>query len=207
MDRRTSPLLQIILIGVAFAVLSGCAGWKDYMREVPPDKANYAPTPETGVIVFMRPSGYESHVQSNVFDVTSDSAQLVGIVAAKKRLAHIVKPGSYRFMVVGVAAGGAADFMDAEIQAGETYYAFVTPRDVFLFVRFSLRPIHMEDLGKNTDWMKCNANCAWVELSPKAEQWAMDNMQDIETTRKEYFAKWMEKPEDQRPKLKAEDGR
>jgi hypothetical protein len=110
-------------------------------------------------------------------------------------------------MVVGVTVGGAADFMDAEIQAGKTYYAFVTPRDVFLFVRFSLRPVHMEDFDKNTPWKNCNATCAWVGLSPKAERWAKDNTQDVEAKRTEYFAKWMAKPEDQRPKLKAEDGR
>jgi hypothetical protein len=205
MDRRTFNIRPLALISISLALLSGCAGTVKNMREVPPDKAGYAPTPETAVIVFMRPSTMGFAIQSSVFDVTDEAtaSRVVGIVAAKKRLAHVVKPGAYRFMVVGESA----DFMNAEIEAGKTYYAFVTPRMGAWKARFSLLPIGKDQLDTNSALKECNAECSWVELSPDTEKWAQDNMKDIESKRKEYLAVWMKKAEPDRPLLRASDGR
>ena len=75
-------------------------------------------------------------IQSTVFDVTDDAPRMVGIVSAKTKIAYEVAPGEHHFMVVSEAA----DFMRADLAAGKTYYALVTPRMGVWRARFSLLP-------------------------------------------------------------------
>ena len=61
------------------------------------------------MIVFLRPSTLGFAVQSSVFNATEDTPDLVGIVAAKAKVAYQLDPGDYLFMVIGESA----DFMTA----------------------------------------------------------------------------------------------
>lgn len=205
MHRDSSSAFVVLVACIAAITLSGCArsGGVKNMREVPPDKVSVAPTADTGVIVFMRSPDGAYRVQSSVFDVTGSTTKLIGIVAANKRVAYAVKPGTYQFMVVGEAA----DFMSADIQAGKVYYAFVVMRMGAWKARFSLLPVHKDEMEKDTNWKDCMAECTWVELAPEAEEWAIRHSPSIEAKRKEYFAAWMEKPKTLRPRLRNEDGR
>ena len=93
------------------ALLAGCAGTVTNMREIPVSQAPAAPEPGKAMVIFMRPSGLGFAVQSSVFEIRNDEAVLVGIVAAKTRVAHQVAPGQYLFMTIGENA----DFMTAEV--------------------------------------------------------------------------------------------
>jgi hypothetical protein len=171
------------------------------MREMAP---GYEPAPAAGkaMVVFLRPSGLGAAIQSSVFEMRDNAPLLAGIVAAKTKVAYQAEPGKQLFMVVGESG----DFMSAELVAGRTYYALVTPRMGVWKARYSLRPVHKAELGGSelAGWL---ADCRWVEKGQEAEAWARENMESIRSKHVEYYPKWMEKAEGDRPVLFAEDGR
>jgi len=125
-------------------------------------------------------------------------------------ITHLVKrtcffyqaePGHRIFSVVGEAA----DFLEADLEAGKTYYILVAPRMGAWKARFSLVAFTEEfkDWGKREDWLK---SCKVVTPTPRALEWAEDKKAELEEKRERYFAKWQEKPEAEKPRLVAEDG-
>jgi hypothetical protein len=203
MLKTTDSSVRILkLMCILFAlVLMGCAGAVKGMREIPDDQAADVPQEGKALIVFIRPSGMAYAVQSSVFELVDDYPELVGIVAAKKKVAYHLDPGEHLFMVIGEAA----DFMTAEVQAGKTYYALVTPRMGAWKARFSLKPVHKNETDSEqfTDWVN---GCRWVEKTPESQQWADTHMADIRAKQQRYMDVWMQKAESDRPKLYAEDG-
>lgn len=182
--------------------LSGCAGTVKNMQAVPPDRVVSAPVQGKSLVVFMRPSGMAYAIQSSVFDVTGTTPSLVGILAAKKKVAYQLEPGQHTFMVVGESG----DFMSAELEANKTYYALVTPRMGVWKARFSLKPVTADEL-KSAEFTKWLADCEWVEKAPESDAWASDNMADIQSKQKEYYTDWMKKEASERPKLLPKDGK
>ena len=152
-------------------------------------------------MVFMRPSGMAFGVQSSVFEVTGQTPELVGILAAKAKVVHAVPPGKHLFMVVGESG----DFMSADLAAGKTYYALVEPQVGNWKARFSLAPVTREMIGTEgfEDWFD---DCRLVERSPAAKTWALENATSIRAKYAKYHPQWMELPEAERPSLTAEDG-
>ena len=190
-------ILIFFCMGLAF---SGCAS--KYMQPVDPAKEiSYAPSENEAVIIFMRPSAFGGAIQSSVFDVTTEENVLVGIVSSKAKVAHKTAPGEHIFMVVGESA----DFMKAELEQGKMYYAIVTPRMGVWKARFSLKPIHRDEL--TSEKFKAWSNsCNFVENTAGSYQWAQENASSIQSKRVTYFEKWMSKPETDRPVLYKEDG-
>ena len=199
-NRKRNSVYFLFLILVLF--LTGCAGTVKNMREVSPENIVNAPDQGKSLIVFMRPSTLGFAIQSSVFEVTENNIQLAGIVAAKKKVAYQIEPGKHFFMVVGESA----DFMYAELEENKTYYALVTPRMGLWKARFSLKPIHHDELNSSqfTDWVE---SCDWVEISSESENWANSNMSSIQSKQTEYYQDWMEKDASKRPKLLPQDGK
>src|SRR5678815_5415246 len=83
-----------------------------------------AAKPDQALVIFMRSSAMGGAVQASVFDVSGAGEKLVGIVSTGTKVGYYVAPGERTFMVVSEAA----DFMQANLVAGRTYYALVTPR-------------------------------------------------------------------------------
>lgn len=179
------PLLSLLVL---VALLSGCAGTIVNMRLGPPAKVIMKPDNGKALVVFMRPSGMGFAVQSSVFEVKGDTASLVGVVAAKSKVGYQVEPGKHLFMVVSEAA----DFMVADLQAGKTYYVLVVSRPGVWKARFSLKPLHANDLNspKFTEWF---LDCKWVEKSAESDAWANKNMPDIEAKQAKYYKVWESK--------------
>jgi hypothetical protein len=197
LNARISKLVFVLVALLFF----GCAGPVTNMREIPEEHAVYAPDPDRALIVFMRPSGFGSAIQSSVFRLVDDKPELIGIVAAKKKVAYHLGPGEHLFMVIGESA----DFMKADIQAGKRYYVLVTPRMGVWKARFSLKPIHKDELDseKIAKWEK---ECHWVEKTYASDQWADSNMHSIQSKKAEYMENWLKRPEHDRPALHTEDG-
>ena len=200
---RKNTLISSASIFVVLALLiSGCAGTVKNMREVPAGSTAVVPEEGKAVIVFMRPSGMGFAIQSSVFEIKDNYPSLVGIVAAKTKVAYRLDPGKRLFMVVGESA----DFMTADILPNKTYYALVTPRMGLWKARFSLDPKHKQEL--NTSEFNSSLNdCKWVEKTPASDNWALGNMGSIESKRAEYYPEWLQKPETERPHLLPEDGK
>jgi hypothetical protein len=182
--------------------LSGCAGSVKNMRAVSPDMVTT--TPETGksMIVFLRPSTLGFAIQSSVFRIDEDGPVLAGIVAASMKVAYQLEPGKHLFMVVGESA----DFMYAELDANKTYYALVTPRMGAWKARFSLKPVHVAELG-TSQFQKWMEGCEWVEKTSDSDIWARENMASVKQKQQKYYVTWMEKEESQRPRLLPQDGK
>jgi hypothetical protein len=102
----------------------------------------------------------------------------------------------------------AADFMQAKVVAGRTYYALVTPRMGVWKARFSFRPLRQGDLAGN-DFAGWNSSTHFVVNSPATLSWAAQNAADISSKRTTYWPEWSSKPAQDRAAqtLNPEDGR
>ena len=189
-------------LAVLTFLVSGCAGTVSNMREVPVGSSTVVPEKGKAVVVFARPSGLGFAIQSSVFEVIDNKSSLVGIVAAKTKVAYSLDPGKHLFMVIGESA----DFMTADVLPNKTYYAYVTPRMGLWKARFSLEPKHKQDLGM-PELNSSLEECRLVEKTSDSNSWAIGHMDSIQSKRTEYFADWLKTPESERPHLFPEDGK
>jgi hypothetical protein len=181
---------------IAAAMLGLAACTSSRMTAIPEPAVVTAPRPDKATVVFYRSSSYGGAVQSSVFDVTSDPPAFVGIISSGMKLAYVAAPGQHRFMVVSEAA----DFMDAQLMPGRTYYALVAPRIGFWKARFSLRPKNAGD----TETQQQVASCTWYDNTPDSQQWAQEHMADAVELERKYLPEWLSKND--KPVLRAEDG-
>lgn len=193
---------SLSLLVATLCVLAGCAGTVTNMREIPVSQAPAAPEPGKALVIFMRPSGLGFAVQSSVFEIKDDMPVLVGIVAAKTRVAHQVPPGQYLFMTIGENA----DFLSADVVAGKTYYVKVEPRMGMWKARFGLEPYRQKDFGTAAFTGDLDG-CKPVVKSAESDAWAASNMMSVREKRTSYYGDWMKKPEAERPRLMPEDGK
>lgn len=184
--------MRFLSLGLCTLVLmlTGCAS--SLMK--PADDQKLAPIPaESSRVVFLRPSVVGGAIQASVFDVSTGKPAFVGVSSTGTKLAYDTTPGTHRFMVMSEAA----DFMEANLTAGKTYYAVVTPRIGVWRARFSLWPVKAggdaeynlksDDLGK---WLESGT---LVVNTPEGQEWAKTNASDIEAKYAEYLAEWKKK--------------
>ena len=184
MKTRLFVLLATVLLA------SGCASNKMI------DSAQQeliAPGEDKAQIVFMRSSMFGGAIQSSVFDVTGGEAEFIGILSAGKKIAHSVEPGKRRFMVVSEAA----DFMEAELLGGKTYFAMVTPRMGAWKARFSMHPVRNGDPGEfqyqSDEFQKWLKSTEFSENTPASKAWAEENHSNILGKKADYEVVWKQK--------------
>ena len=192
--------MTMLRVVVLVMLAAGCAGPISHMRESPSADVPTAPPPGKAAVVFLRPSTLGFAIASSVYELKPGGDTFVGIVPAKRKVVYVTDPGPTRFMVVSEAA----DFMAAELEAGKTYYALVTPRMGMWKARFSLRPVTAEDIGKGqlAEW---DSECRFIENTPVSHAWAKEHWADIQAKKVEYLQKW--EPRTDKPALRALDGR
>ena len=88
-------------------------------------------------VVFMRSSLVGAAIKTSVYEVTDGQTKFIGIMKNKTKLSYETTAGNHIFMVVSEAA----DFMEANIATGKTYYSMITPRTGAWKARFSMIPI------------------------------------------------------------------
>jgi hypothetical protein len=190
------------LVAVALAA-AGCAGPVKNMRELPPEAAPPVPAAGKALIIFMRPSGLYAGRQSSVFEVKDGRPQVIGILAAKAKVAHQADPGQHLFMVIGKHAG----FMTADVVAGKTYYAVADPHYSGLGgPGYSLVPVAKAALGtpELDGWVK---ECRWTAADESTTAWAAQNATSIEGKYSRAYPKWLKTPAQERAALGPDDGR
>lgn len=166
-----------------------------------------APTAATAEskVVFMRASSYAFAVAASLFDVTdSGEPKFIGIIRAHNKIVYPVGPGQHTFMVVSEAA----DFMQATVVGGKTYYALITPRMGAWKARFSFRPVRADELD-GSQFASWDRGTRVVTNTPSTLNWARDNATSVAEKRERWWPEWSSKPEPQRASqtLNAEDGR
>ena len=156
------------------------------------------------MVVFMRSSFVGSAIAASVFDVSGTQTKFIGVLNNGTKIAYPVNPGEHTFMVVSESA----DFMQAMVAAGRTYYALATPRPGMWKARFSFRPVRQHELdgGEFAGWSSATQ---FVANSPETLNWAVQNAADVDSKRSQYWPEWNAKPEVQRASqtLNAEDGK
>jgi hypothetical protein len=158
------------------------AGEVKHMRPVA--SVDTTPRASEAVVVFLRPSGWGSGTQSSVFEVTDPGdSVLVGIVAAKMKVAYRTTPGHHVFMSVGENA----DFMDAMLDAGKVYYASLIAGPGYK-ARFILKPAHADQRGDVAGWL---SDTSWVATTRDSQQWAEENAASIGKKRARFWPQWI----------------
>jgi hypothetical protein len=186
----------IALLSIGLAACGGAAMIKaDQQPVIKQDEA---------MVVIMRSSFVGSAISASVFDVSGPETKFIGIINNGTKIAYPVKPGEHTFMVVSEAA----DFMQATVLPGRSYYALVTPRMGMWKARFSFRPVRQNELS-GSEFAGWNSGTHFVVNSPETQSWAAQNVQDIASKRNQYWPEWINKPAQDRAAqtLNAEDGR
>lgn len=109
----TKAGFRTVLLACSF-VLAGCAA--SHVDKVEWTTRIQQPPPGTSLVYFVRPeAGGESHNA-----ILMDGDEYIGTLPEWAHLAYVTKPGTHLFTV---ATEDAADFMEADLEAGKTYYA------------------------------------------------------------------------------------
>lgn len=159
-------------------------------------------------VVFMRSSMVGKFIKATVYEITEDETIFIGILKNKKRIEYKTTPGEHRFMVVSEAA----DFMEANLEAGKKYYSIVTPRMGAWKARFSLWPVRNGVDGEyqwdSKDIQKRFKKTKLISKSEKDEAWFQKNKTSVEKKKQKYLAAWAERLEADIKKrtLNPEDG-
>ncbi|MFD0320539.1 MULTISPECIES: hypothetical protein [Lysobacter] len=196
---RYALLLSLLCSPVAFA------------KSVKMDPAaDQNPKPEAGkaLVVFLRSSFVGSAISSSVYEAPDSETRFLGVVQNKNKLAVQVEPGDHRFMVIAENA----DFLDAKVDAGKTYYVLISPRPGAWKARFSLLPIHNRADAKysvqSADFTKWMASGQYVAINAEANEWYEKNKASVAEKKADYLIKWnkMAPADRQELVLHAEDG-
>ena len=148
---------------------------------------------DSAQVVFMRDAYTGKTIVSSLYDVTDGKTRFIGVMANGTKIAYPTTPGKHTFMVVSEAA----DFMEADLVAGKTYYALVTPRMGLWKARFSLWPISNDPEAAHS--LKSKNFKGWVEdtdlvtNSPKSLAWYERVKASVEKKRASYWPVWQEK--------------
>ena len=140
MTRVCHSYAAVLVLGL---LLAGCTAPLRGMRAVPAGQVNLTSPADQAAIVFMRQ--VRAATSTSLFELRGQPD---------------------RFMVIGQSAS----FMDAEVQAGKTYYVAVVPGDLAQ-EQFVFRPLRPADL-EMPDIRECLASCVWVEDTEKSQAWA-----------------------------------
>lgn len=196
---RSALLLLVLFAPAAFA-----------KSKLMAPAADQAPTPETGkaLVVFLRPSFYGGAIASTVYDAPDGGDTFLGALSHKDKLAVQMEPGVHRFMVIAENA----DFLDATLEAGKTYYVLIKARPGVWKARFSLIPVHAradaEYSLQGAEFKEWDAATSFVEKTPAAEAWYAEHKASVDEKKADYLQKWNRMAaEDRAPLvLHAEDG-
>ena len=187
---RYSKILVLLLVGLFY----GCASNPMLVAQ---NQAIEPPAANESQVVFLRSSFLGAAINASLYEVTEDATKYIGIISNGVKIAYKTAPGKRRFMVVSEAA----DFMEAELLPGKTYYSVVTPRMGTWKARFSLWPVRGDGTSKfnttNNEFKSLMSNTKLMQESPKSNQWFENNKNSVEAKKVKYLPVWDQKsPED-----------
>jgi hypothetical protein len=182
---RITPLLALL----GTLLLTGCSSMMK-----PAENPTVQPSPQDGAqVVFMRSAFMAKAIDASVYDVTGGKTQFIGILSNGTKVAYPTSAGRHTFMVVSEAA----DFLEADLAPGKTYYSMVIPRMGMWKARFSLWPVARDPKAEystqSSDFKDWIADTRLVTNSPKSLGWFDSNKASVESKRVEYWPVWQKK--------------
>lgn len=175
-----------------------------------PELAGAAPVaqqPDVAHMVFMAPSRWNFNV--SLYRVTAESQEFIGLLHKHQKLAYDAPAGESLFMVIG---GENADFLEAHLDAGKTYYAFIEPRTGWIRPRYSLLAVRHGKAGayalEDPDFPEWLSKCTAVTPSDEDRAWYDHNRPSVEKKRAAFLKKWNARDEEfkDRQRLEPADG-
>ncbi len=181
--------LSIVLL---FAV--SCAGKSSYMKNT---QSFTKPTEEKALVRFLRPSGFGFAINFNILD----GEKVIGNSVAKSQFDYLATPGKHLF----VATAENKVFLEADLQAGKTYYIITRIYPGALYARVAFIGVNRasEFWNQVNEWEKELQKLEPDEVA--LNRWEEANKPKIKKILAQYESVWKEK--EAWPKLMAEDGR
>ncbi len=182
---------SFILLSI-IALCTGCASnpmMVSAIHQIEPPETDQAQ------VIFMRDTFVGSAINASLYDVSGDQPEFIGIIANGTKVSYTTSPGPHTFMVVSEAA----DFMEAELAPGKTYYSLVTPRMGAWKARFSLWPIKSEVNAEyqldSDEFAKWQRNTKVADITDKALGWYRSNKPSVMAKQAKYWPVWQTKSE------------
>jgi hypothetical protein len=179
--RTRTAFAAIALFALTFGCSTPGSNISALMKNLGPNAHTPVPLYGQAVVVFIRANEDNSMTQSTVYEIASDGDHFVGVVSGSTKVAYMTQAGHRLFMVVGESA----DFMQAQLAEGKTYYVLVDPRAGMFKSRFSLLPVHKAQIG-SPEFQKWES----VDLlvwGPDVADWVRDNVDSIVEKRNHFF--------------------
>lgn len=181
--------ISAVLVWVGTLLLTGCSSMMQ-----PVDNQAVQPSAQDGAqVVFMRSAFMAKAIDASLYDVTGGKTQFIGILANGTKVAYPTAAGHRIFMVVSEAA----DFLEADLAPGKTYYSMVIPRMGMWKARFSMWPVardlKAEYSSQSSDFKDWITDTKLVTNSPKSLNWFQNNKNSVEAKRVEYWPVWQKK--------------
>jgi hypothetical protein len=181
-------------VALAACLATGCAIRSDLMAPTGENPTTLRPQPGKALVVFVRPAFTGYAIQAVVYD----GERFIGVVSRFSAVPYQAEPGAHRLMVVSEAA----DFLDADLAEGRTYFVEVQPRMGAWRARFSIRPVSATAEARNISaWL---AEAKVVTPNAEGQAWAARNQASAMKKKAAYEPKWIAKAN--RPELRVDDG-
>ncbi len=143
MTRASSAVLGVVS-GLVMGALSGCG--VPYMK--PTDNVPLQPPPNTGMVVFVRPSTWGGNATADILDETG---HWVGRTSGGARFVVVEPPGPHMFTIWGENT----DVVQVDVAPGHIYFVEVGITPGWLTAQFHLYAIspRTPTWAKRDDWM------------------------------------------------------
>ncbi len=164
--------LLLIFAAVLCLGMTGCAS--KLMQPVDPAAMNDTVQPDEAGIVFFRATTFGGAIQAPIIEASEGGKlNFVAIVSAGKKYLHRTTPGKHLYVV----GGESSEMLEADMDAGKTYYVYVSPRMGWVKARFVFMPVPNasdEAFKKDLAW------CDWVQNTPEGQAWFSDNLPSLQ---------------------------
>lgn len=190
----------VLLFAFAFMAVfsSGCSS--KHMQPADPTVAEAHPGPDETKIVFFRSTTLGGAIQAFLCEEKDGKLEYVAIVSAGAKVAHKTTPGKHVYLT-GAENG---ELLEANMEGGKTYYAYVSPRMGMWKARFVFVPVTGEMLS--TDGFKKDlAWCDWRESNREGLAWFSENLPSLNEKYIDALSDYTKNP-DERKILHPEDG-
>ncbi len=198
--------LRHLLLAALFFVLGGTAA--EAAKEKP--KPLFVPSANQSLpaapadkaqIVFLEPiNSIQGLFPVGIFEIEGDKRTLIATTGAHSKAAVLVAPGRHVFMANH--SGMIAHFLDANVEAGKTYYVLLR----FIYGQgFQLRPIRPTGSSdysvSNKKFPAWISKTTFVEKTVDSDAFFEKNNAAVIKTQTDGWAKWLAKTQEERDEL------
>jgi hypothetical protein len=198
--KRLAAALTMVLLMVSAMPIASAAIRNPHMRAA--TDQNPRPAEGKAMVVFVRPSGYGNVTAASLFLTSDDGLIPLGIVYHHEKYAVQLDPGAHRFMV----NGSRAMFLDADLEAGKTYYVQLRSEIGPGKAKFQLIPMNaapnVVDSIHSGKFRETMARAEWTERTPSVDQWFDANKTDLLERKALFLTLWLDPEWKEAPRRK-----